>query len=89
MLCDRCNSPFQSPYGPVIGRPPVPPLDDARLKELLAQPGQIVAMPASLMTGDQFVIWLRGYIASCSVDTLTKGDWKVIAAKLDTLGGPK
>ena len=49
--------------------------------------GEPPTVTEARMTGDQFVIWLRGYIAAGG--TGTAGDWKTLAAKLDTLGGPK
>jgi hypothetical protein len=33
-------------------------------------------------TPEHFVIWMRGYIASCAVENQTKGDWKTIAEVL-------
>lgn len=72
-----CASPPRVPAYP-IGEPPRVPC---------APLGPPPTVMEARMTGDHFVIWLRGYIAAGGTGTV--GDWKTLAAKLDTLGGPK
>lgn len=47
--------------------------------------------PAPPMTAQEFVFWLAGYFAAYGGDPrkMAQGDWVVIAAKFNTLGGPK
>lgn len=48
------------------------------------------APPAPAMTPAEFVVWLRGVIAAHGgAENMGQGAMQVIAAKLDTLGGPK
>lgn len=40
------------------------------------------------MSPEQFVFWLRGYMASSGPAICTKGDWKAIEAVLKTVNSP-
>jgi len=65
------------------------PLHDALKRIVDSQPAPNPPAALPTMSADHFVIWLRGYLASTGGECLTKGDFKTIAAKLDTVGGPK
>lgn len=53
-------------------------------------PMTITPPTSPAMTPAEFVVWLRGYLSAYGTPaSMTQGDWKHIAAKLDTLGGPK
>lgn len=63
------------------------PLQDALKRIVDAAPVPKPATPTPpAMSADHFVIWLRGFLAGISDEST---EVKAIAAKLDTVGGPK